>query len=155
MQTLLVKLASLVFLFACAGCRTAHHASCDDFVLGVGQTAFAVRTLKELDAGNTNYAYKLTVLQLKESMLRVQWHLEQKHVAPQDSIVLKGTSRSVLKYLEEQKERFGADPASDHSALQITEVLAQALTDPEDLKRVKVLHDYFAGRFIEEREFYR
>ena len=157
MRTLTALIVGFAFLLVCTGCHTAQHAalSHDEIVYSAYQSASAVVTLKALDSDNTKYAYRVTLLQLKNTMLRIQWYLKQEGVTPEEEHMLKGHSLTVLKYLENQKERLGEDSALDHSALRIAEVLADTLTGPEDLKRVEVLRDYFGGRFIEEREFYK
>jgi hypothetical protein len=126
----------------------------DDYELAVTQSALAVSTLKALDAGNTNKAYRATLLHLKDSMLRTQRYVNRGAVPPDERDMLRAVSQVVLHYVEQQRDRLGGDAPSDHCALEVTEALADTLTNPEDLKRVQVLHGYFSSRFVKEREFY-
>lgn len=86
-------------------------------------------------------------------MLLTRNYVQQDKLPPNEKGPLRAVSLFVLSYVEQQKERLGADVASDHCALEITKVLADTLTDPKDLARVKVLHNYFSSRFVDERAF--
>lgn len=156
MRTPAVLVVAVLIQLLCVGCHTTRHdvTALDGYEWAVTRSAFAVQTLKALDAGEVDKAYRATLLGLKESMLRVQRQVEQKGVPPHEKGALRAVSLYVLSYVETNRERLGADASSDHCALQITSALKDTLTTKEELRRAQALHDYFAGRFVEEREFY-
>lgn len=156
MRTLTILCFAVMLLLACSACHTARHKSptAEDYQLATAQSAFLVRTLKALDAGDTNTAYRFTLLHLRDCMLRMQRFAHEKAVQPYDKGTAKAVSLYVLSYVEKNKEHLGADASSDHCALQITMALSDAMTTPEELKRIQALRDFFSERFIEERELY-
>jgi hypothetical protein len=132
------------------GCRTAVSKGyeLEPYAVAFTHMGIEVGTLKALDAGDTNKAYRVTLIQLKDSTVWMHSHYRRGAFPERDRSLVQSTCQVVLDYLERQKERLGQEPETDHCGLEIADVLSATLSQPQEQARVKVLRDYFSSRFV-------
>jgi len=139
-----------------AGCVTSSpkESTLEPYALALTHAGVELKTLKALDAGNTNQAYMATLIQLKDSMVRMRSYYEGGAFPAEERHLVQSISQVVLNYIEKQKERLGQEAGSDYCGLEITKVLSVTLTGPPEQGRIEALRDYFSSRFVKERELY-
>jgi hypothetical protein len=154
MRTLIILVPVLMVLGT--GCQTSPSKAqtLEPHDLALTHAGIELGILKVLDAGDTNRAYRMTLIQLKDSMGRMRRYYERGAFPEDERPVVQSISQVVLNYIEKQKERLGREAGSDHCGLEIAKVLSVTLTGLPDQARIAALREYFSSRFVKERELY-
>ena len=154
MQSMWKLLFYLAALGLAIGCRTipTEDKPSEEFLTAFGNYGFSFSTLQALDKGQTNKAYHLTLIQLRENMLQLRALSRRVRLTESERHMKSSHATIVLNHIEQYKERAAREPRTTVLALEIIELLSQSLTSQQSSQRVESLKAFFNSRFVEERK---
>lgn len=120
--------------------------------MAFGNYGFTFATLQALDRGQTNKAYHLTLMQLRENMLQLRALPRRVQLTDSERQMQSSHATIVLKHIEQHKERAAREPRTTVLALQIVDLLSQSLTSKQSSQRLEALGEFFNSKFVEERK---
>lgn len=137
-------LATLFVVFLCAGCSTTHQENYQQrFDDELEETTLSMRVLTAMDLGDVTKARKVAEAGILLNSTTLPYYAAKSNLGPGQKQKLIVEAKQILDYMEKHKDEL-SDTRRSFVRGSI-HGLQRVLTEPEDVRRLQELSDYFAA----------